>query len=421
MRRVQGAGAAASFALAAVMASACGGPKSSPDAASATLAPSANGSEAALKSVAPVDYADKASWLCRPEAQDACKADMTATIVAFDGHLTREAFTPDPSAPIDCFYVYPTASLDPTPNADMTPGPEEAAVVAQQLIRFGSACRLYAPLYRQVTLPAMRQMLAGKTPATDREMAYADVKAAWKRYLANDNSGRGVVLIGHDQGAGLLIRLIANEIDGKPAQDRLVSAILLGANLDVPQGRGVGGAFKSIPLCVSNQDVGCAIAYTSFRADTPPPAESVFGRSNEQGMEVACVNPAELDGSAGALKAYLPAARVTENGVDPPPWTSTGAVITTPFVAVPGLLTAKCVSALGFNYLAITINGDPTDARTDTIAGDMVVDGQVLPAWGLHLYDANLAMGNLVAVVKSEAHAYAARAVSRNQHTPDDK
>jgi hypothetical protein len=420
MRRVQVAGAAVLCGLVVALA-ACGGPKTATETTAAAPAPAADGAEAAVKSVAPVDYADKANWLCRPEAQDACKADISATVVSADGHMTREAFTPDPKAPIDCFYVYPTASLDPTPNADMTPGPEEAAVVAQQLIRFGAACRLYAPLYRQVTVPAMRQILAGQTPATNREMAYADIKAAWMRYLANDNAGRGVVLIGHDQGAGLLIRLIANEIDGKPVQDRLVSAILLGANLDVPRSRRVGGAFKNVPLCASSEDLGCAIAYTSFRADAPPPAESVFGRSTEQGMEAACVNPAKLDGSDGALKAYLPAARVTESGVDPPPWTTTGATVTTPFVAVPGLLSARCVSEVGFNYLSITVNGDPTDARTDSIAGDMAIDGQVQPAWGLHLYDPNLAMGNLVAIVKSQAHAYAAREASRAPHPPDDK
>jgi hypothetical protein len=405
----------------AALVAACGGPKASTETAVATPAPAADSAEAAVKSVAPVDYADKANWLCRPEGQDACKADISATIVASDGHLAREAFTPDPKAPIDCFYVYPTASLDPTPNSDMTPGPEEAAIVAQQLIRFGGACRLYAPIYRQVTLPAMRQMLAGKSPATDREMAYADVKAAWTHYLANDNAGRGVVLIGHDQGAGILIRLIANEIDGKPVEDKLVSAILLGVNVDVPTGKNVGGAFKSVPLCGSNEELGCAIAYTSFRADAPPPAESMFGRSTESGMEAACVNPAALDGSNGTLKAYLPSTRVTDSGVDPPPWTSTGATISTPFVEVPGMLSARCVSQVGFNYLAITINGDPTDARTDTIAGDLVIDGEVQPAWGLHLYDPNLAMGNLVSIVKSQAHAYASRETSRAQHPTDDK
>jgi hypothetical protein len=421
MKSIRAAGIATICTAVVALAAACGGPKTATETATVAPAPAADGAEAAVKSVPPVDYADKANWLCRPEAQDACKADISATSVSADGVLSRETFTPDPKASIDCFYVYPTASMDPQPNSDTTPGPEEATMVAQQLVRFGSVCRLYAPIYRQVTLPAMRELLSGKSPATNREMAYADIKAAWAHYLANDNAGRGVVLIGHDQGAGLLTRLIANEIDGKPEQEKLVSAILLGANLDVPKGGKVGGAFKHIPLCTTGDELGCAIAYTSFRADTPPPAESVFGRSTELGMEAACVNPATLDGSNGKLKAYLPSARATDSGVDPPPWTTTGVTITTPFVAVPGLLSAHCESAIGFNYLAITVNGDPTDIRTDHIAGDMVIGGKVEPAWGLHLYDFNLAMGNLVAVVKAQAHAYAARESSRTQPPQEKK
>jgi hypothetical protein len=236
------------------------------------------------------------------------------------------------------------------------------------------------------------------------------VKAAWERYLANDNAGRGVVLIGHDQGAGLLIRLLANQIEGKPAQAKLVSAILLGSTVETPDGKLTGGSFKSIPLCAVAEETGCIIAYSSFRADRPPPANSLFGKAHEQGMTAACVNPAELEGSNGALKAYLPAKRVTISGEDPPAWTSTGAPIETPFVAVPGLLSAKCIDQAGFHYLAITTNGDPLDPRTDAIAGDVVVDGKVQPEWGLHLYDPNLAMGNLVEIVKRQAKAYAAKA-----------
>ena len=36
------------------------------------------------------------------------------------------------------------------------------------------------------------------------------------------------------------------------------------------------------------------------------------------------------------------------------------------------------------------------DARTDAIPGDVMLGGQVLPGWGLHLADMNLAMGNLL-------------------------
>ncbi len=111
---------------------------------------------------------------------------------------------------------------------------------------------------------------------------------------------------------------------------------------------------------------------------------------------------------------------MTEQGQNPPPWTTTGDTIETPFVRVPGLLSAKCVSQDGFNYLAVTTNGDPTDARTDTIAGDLIIDGKVQPAWGLHLYDMNLVMGNLVGLVKAEAKTYAAREAAQNKPPPED-
>ena len=73
----------------------------------------------------PNDYADGKSWLCRPGRQDACAVDLATTIVAADGTLTREAWTADPSPPIDCFYVYPTVSTDSTPNSDMNADPAE--------------------------------------------------------------------------------------------------------------------------------------------------------------------------------------------------------------------------------------------------------------------------------------------------------
>ena len=83
------------------------------------------------------DYAKNETWLCRPGAQDACAVDLTTTIVAADGTLTREAFTPNVNPAIDCFYVYPTVSLDPGGNSDMTPGPEERNVIRAQFARFG--------------------------------------------------------------------------------------------------------------------------------------------------------------------------------------------------------------------------------------------------------------------------------------------
>ncbi len=362
------------------------------------------------------DYANKANWLCYPgKTDDACAIDLTTTVVRANGATSVEPFKADPKAPVDCFYVYPTVSNDAGITSDMNAGPEELNVVKQQLARFGSKCRIYAPLYRQFTLTALRAASAG-TPmpgSTDpavRQVGYNDVVDAWNHYLQHENKGRGVVLIGHSQGSGVLARMIPAEVEGKPVQKQLISALILGSNLGVEAGKDTG-AFKTIPLCKSASQTGCAISYVTFRDTVPPPANSRFGRVQTPGMQAACVNPANLSGGKGELKAYLGNGQaIASSSVAPPTWVKGKPQPTTPFVATPGLLTGQCVSKDGFNYLAVHVNADPADPRTDDISGDVVNAGTVMKDWGLHLIDVNVAMGNLVDIVGQQSKAYLAKA-----------
>ncbi|MEW6129557.1 MAG: DUF3089 domain-containing protein [Acidobacteriota bacterium] len=355
------------------------------------------------------DYSQGETWLCRPGRDDACKVDLSTTVVAANGKLTKEIFKPNPKAPIDCFYVYPTVSNDPTPNSDMVAGTEEKAVIQVQFARFASECRVFAPLYRQVTLTALRAGIAGKPMPVDRALGYNDVLDAWNYYLQNDNQGRGVVLIGHSQGSGVLTQLIRNEIDGKPVQERIISALLLGTNLPVPKGKDVGGAFQKMPLCRSSKQTGCVIAYASFRESVPPPANSRFGRVAGENMMAACVNPAALGGGSGELHAYLSArGRSFSSSAEPPAWVTPAKTIDTPFVSLPGLLTAECLANDKGSYLAVKVHGNPQDPRTDNIAGDVVTNGQVMMDWGLHLIDVHLAIGNLIDVVHEQGKTYLA-------------
>lgn len=364
----------------------------------------------AATSAAKNDYSNGDSWLCRPGRQDACAVDLTTTIVAGNGKLKRETWAANSKAPIDCFYVYPTVSTDPTPNSDMIPGTEEKGVVKAQFARFGSQCRLFAPMYRQVTLTALRALLAGTPVQADRALAYNDVLDAWNYYLEHDNQGRGVVLIGHSQGSMMLTQLIRNEIDGKPVQSRIISALLLGTSLPVPKGKDVGGAFQHMPLCHSATQTGCVITYASFRSNVPPPANSRFGKVQGENMVSACTNPASLGGGSGALHAYMGThGSEVVKGVElePGPWVTPPQAIDTPFVSVPGMLTSECVATDSGSYLAVTVHGDPASPRAKDIVGDIVVGGQVQADWGLHLIDANLAIGNLIDIVHQEAKAYA--------------
>jgi hypothetical protein len=83
-----------------------------------------------------------------------------------------------------------------------------------------------------------------------------------------------------------------------------------------------------------------------------------------------------------------------------------GKTIATPFVSVPGLLTAQCEKNADASYLAVTVHGDAKSARTADIPGDVVVAGQVRGEWGLHLIDAHLFMGNLLGIVRDQTTAY---------------
>jgi hypothetical protein len=357
-------------------------------------------------------YADIANWLCHPDADDFCDADLDATIVNADGSTEVETFEPAEDPPIDCFYVYPTISMDEEMNSDLVPDPEaEGLTVRNQAARLASQCRLYAPMYRQRTLTALIAGLASEEPSPDeeevREIAYGSALDAWKHYIDNINDGRGVVLVGHSQGSGVLNRLIQEEIDGdEQLRGLLVSALLLGSTVMVPEGEDVGGSFANVPLCRDESQTGCVITYASFRDTAPPPADSYFGEGDE-GV-AACTNPGSLGGGPGVLQPYFE----TEGGggvlsaslssVDQP-W-AVGAEITTPWVTLPDFVEAECVVKDGFSYLEITVLADPADPRIDDIGGDI----PELPSFGLHIVDVSLAMGDLVEIVGSQAEAYVA-------------
>jgi len=266
---------------------------------------------------------------------------------------------------------------------------------------------VFAPLYRQVTLTALKAFVIGRPVKMDRDMPLADVTAAWNDYLKRDNKGRGVVLIGHSQGSGILKALVAKSIEADPeVRRRIISVMLLGTNFAVPAGKDVGGDFKRLPLCRSDSQFGCVVSYVTFRADSPPPANSRFGKVPDAGMVAACTNPAALGGGKAVTDAIFGAKGAGADSAPMGPWTTDNAPVTTEFVKVPGLISAECTSKDGFNYLAVTVNADPRDPRTDTIVGDVVVGGATFKDWGLHLLDMPIAMGNLVDLADHQAAAW---------------
>lgn len=350
------------------------------------------------------DYRQPTNWLCRPGRQDACATPLEVGLLTRSGviHPHRDAKAAAPKA--DCFYAYPTASLDPTPNSDLMPDRQELGIVAAQLAPFGSVCRTFAPVYRQITLTAIRSAMSGKPAAPDAELAYGDVRAAWRDYLSHDNHGRPFVLIGHSQGSVMLKRLVAEEIDGKPVQAHMLSAILPGTSVLVPAGKGVGGDFGHVALCRSDQQLGCVLSWASYRDVPGPPENALFGKAalpfgakGKPGTVAGCTNPAALGGTSTPLDPWLGS-----------PWWKGGvATFKRPdgvradlsFVRAPGLLSGRCVARGGVNYLAVKVAPGWKGPLADALIGVDTVGDRAYPDWGFHVVDLNVVEGNLIRLV----------------------
>ncbi len=393
----------AATAMAAALASCTSAPPPAP-----TLAPQ----PLPATDIAHADFANPSLWLCRPDlANDKCRINLDATIIGKDGKGTVEKYVAAADPKVDCFFVYPTVSNDKTWSSDWTVDNMEIDDIKLQFARFGAVCRQFAPIYRQTTLTALRIASGGPQPIGERLPqgvgGYNDVLDAWNWYMANENKGRGVILIGHSQGAGVLSRLIAQEIEGKPAQKQFVSAMLLGSSVMVPPGKDVGGTLKSIPLCRAESQTGCVINYVTFRNTLPPPDTARFGKANG-GNAAACNNPANLGGGQGVPDAYFLTKGFLNGSAGPnqPAWANPPPTITTPFVKVPGLISTKCITRGDYSYLEMTVTPDPTDARTDELAGEIQRATGPDLNWGLHLIDVDHSMGDLVRIAKKQAAAW---------------
>ena len=345
----------------------------------------------------PIRSSSHTVWLCRPgAASDPCAADRTATSVGVNFAKATFATAVKPQAKkFDCFYVYPTVSAEPSLNSDLAIQKEEIDIANGQASQFSSVCNVWAPMYRQATQAAL-----GDGEAFTPEVintAYDSLLAAWKDYLAHDNHGRGVVFIGHSQGAAMLIKLLRSQFDpSTQLRKKLVSAIILGGNVQVAKGSNVGGSFRHIPTCASASQTGCVIAYSTFGSE--PGRNAVVGRAGQgvsvqagqatrRGQQVACVNPATFSSRVGDLVPMYPTVVHHFPGV------------VTPWSAFPQMYTAQCKQQGNAGWLQVHRILPPTQDFRPSATNEG-------PVWGYHLDDVNLTLGNLVLDVAYEEASY---------------
>jgi hypothetical protein len=295
------------------------------------------------------------------------------------------------NAAVDCFYVYPTVDtrlLVAKNHDDFADVSAIARVTVAQAALFGQVCSLYVPLYRQATLGTYLRSDAQREAGL--AVAFSDVADAFLHYMSHYNRGRKVVLLGHSQGAEMVKRLLQRFFDDDASmRERLLLAMPIGADLDAPMGRTTGGTFHNVPVCTANDELGCVVAFRSYResSDVPSPQHV------PPGNRAICVNPGDLaaEGERAALRSFVPRSDKLA-GLEG---------VTTPYVYYRDLYTARCVDG-------------PNGTRTLEVA-DMSQPGGMRPSpidlsswkWGTrmgtHVADFQFAQGDLIEMIRVRA------------------
>jgi len=185
----------------------------------------------------------------------------------------------------DVFFIHPTSYFGEKKGSPWTADLRDTAVnnntdnlsIRLQTSVFNGSCRVFAPRYRQGNMEAFYVFDTPEAKAAF-DLAYSDVKKAFRYYLKHDNKKRPIIIASHSQGTLHAIRLLQEFFDGKPLQKRLVCAYIVGYQIKKD-------AFKKLPVGERANQTGCFVGWRTFAKGEIPK-----GAAAENGNSV-CVNP----------------------------------------------------------------------------------------------------------------------------------
>jgi hypothetical protein len=198
------------------------------------------------------DYSIPENWAALPYVLD--NADWTP-----EGMQNKQD-----SAAADVFYIHPTTNLtgikgNASIDNRVINNQTDDLPLKYQASVFNGSCKVYAPRYRQA---ALNNFFSKNTERSKEafDLAYADVKAAFEYYLEHYNTGRPIVIAGHSQGTMHAQRLLREFFDGKPLQEKLVTAYLIGYPVRENQ-------FQFLKVSETPEAPGGFISYNTFGMD----------------------------------------------------------------------------------------------------------------------------------------------------------
>lgn len=220
---------------------------------------------------------------------------------------TGDAARANEAPPFAVFFVHPTSyiplALTEQANWNAALGDTVSEDRARLFIKgmasaFNRADEIWAPRYRQAVAGAF---LTDKPEAQQAiDAAYADVRDAFRFFLASVPRDKPIVLAGHSQGSLHVLRLLREEVAGKPAQKRIAAVYAVGWPISIEHDLPA----LPLPACAAPSQAGCIVAWSSFAEPADP--EMLLSRySRTPGFDgqprgegpILCVNP--LTGATG--------------------------------------------------------------------------------------------------------------------------
>jgi hypothetical protein len=307
-------------------------------------------------------YVDAKMWIARPDIVQGNVALWTPAGVT----------TPKEGPKAAIFFIHPTSYIttfgDAHWNARLDDKEADATArrfVASQASAFNGAGAVWAPRYRQANYGAF---LTDK-PAGDRalDMAYRDVAQAFAAFLKANPAGP-LILAGHSQGSSHLLRLLREQVAGKPVADRIVAAYVVGWPVSVEADLPALG----LPACAGRDQSHCIVSWQSYAEPADPSAvvesferKTGYTGKPRKGTHMLCTNPI-----TGAFNGAAPASAnkgtldAREQGKPPK--------------LVPGIVPARCDTS------GVLMIGEPVDMGPFTLPGN-----------NYHVYDYALFWGDV--------------------------
>lgn len=179
--------------------------------------------------------------------------------------------TMEENRPVDVFFVYPTIytgtkkyqnQWNANVNDTTFNNSIDESTLLHQASAFNAIGQIYAPRYRQAHLYGY---WSKDTASVNKafKLAYSDVKRAFEYYLEHYNNGRPIIIASHSQGTNHCEQLLKEFFDGKPLQNQLVAAYMVGMPI-------YRGTFKSIYPCRDSTETGCFCSWNTYSSGYYP-------------------------------------------------------------------------------------------------------------------------------------------------------